>query len=164
MTDLGYRSKIDNRVKMTPGSKFYEWELKGVPLRIEIGPREAENGVVTLVTRVTRQRVQVKIEELQIAVEKALGEVEDQIKDNAWSWLRSHVHRAEDLEKAKGHIDGEGGIVEVPWCGEHECGTKIEEKLDVRVLGTPMEEVHPKGRCVICLGEAKEILRLAKAY
>jgi prolyl-tRNA synthetase len=164
LTNLGYRAKIDNRSRITPGFKFYEWELKGVPLRIEIGPREAENCEVTLVTRVTRKKAQIKVEDLQIAVEKTLKEVEYEIKENAWSWLQSHVNRAEDLEGAKGHIDGEGGIVEVPWCGDNECGTKIEEKLDVRVLGTPIEDVQPQGQCVICSGEAKEVLRLARAY
>ena len=164
LTALGLRAKIDDRAGITPGSKFYEWELKGVPIRVEIGPREAEKNEVTLVTRTVRNKVQIRIEDLQTTVEKTLKEVENEMKENAWTWLKSRLHRAEDLAKAKEYVEGEGGIVEVPWCGEGECGTEIEGKLDVRVLGTPVDGVRPTGRCVVCSKEAKETLRLARAY
>jgi len=164
LLSIGIRAIVDDRPAITPGSKYYEWELKGVPLRMEIGPREAEKGEVTLVTRTARKKLQVKIESLPASVKEAFESIEREIKENAWTWQRSHLHQAQDLDKAKKLIETDGGIVEVPWCGNGDCGTKIEEALDVRVLGTPVDGSQVSGKCVICKGEAKETLRLAKAY
>ena len=161
---LGLRAVLDDRPAITPGSKYYQWELKGVPLRIEIGPREVERGEVTLVTRTARKKLQIKIGSLPASVKEAFDGVEKEMKEEAWAWLRSHLRAAQTLDNAKELIENGGGIVEVPWCGNGDCGTKIEEKLDVRVLGTPADHSQVQGRCVICGGEAKESLRLAKAY
>lgn len=155
---------LDKDREKTPGEKFYIWELKGVPLRVEIGPRELANNTVYIKTRhdfkgreVARQRI---IEEINIT----LNNMRRELRERAWEFFKSKLSKSESLEEAKHIIENKGGIVEVKWCGNTTCGLKIEELANLRVLGEPIEKVEVKGNCVICGNYAKTLLRLAKTY
>jgi prolyl-tRNA synthetase len=164
LNKAGVKAVVDDNPEMTPGEKFYVWELKGVPIRAEVGPRELNEGKVFLKRRDTFEGKAVKKEELVGAVNQLMKEIYENLKNRAWDFLSSKIKRAKGLEEAKKLLDERVGIVELPWCGENECGLKVEDYLQARVLGSPIEEVKVEGKCPVCGREAKTLLRVAKTY
>ncbi|MDH5815443.1 MAG: proline--tRNA ligase [Candidatus Nezhaarchaeota archaeon] len=160
----GFRVTIDDRRDVTPGSKFYEWELKGVPLRVEIGPRDVEKGVVTLVRRDDLTREEVPRSEVVAAIHRLAEDIIKSLKTNAWNNMKSRILRARDLEEASSFIKARRGIAEMAWCGHSECGLALEENLEAKILGTAIETIEVKSECVNCDREATKILRVAKTY
>ena len=155
----GLRTKIDER-DTTPGNKYYDWELKGVPLRIEIGPRDVENKQITLVRRDTSEKTTIKQD---ATVEKTKNELEKISKDlfkNAKKILDENVHRVQTIEEAKKYT----GIIELPWCGNQDCALEIENILDGNTLGEPIENNECKSSCPICDKKGKTWMRYAKTY
>jgi len=161
----GIRVEVDLREDLTPGSKFYYWELRGVPIRIEIGPRDIKQKGVTLVRRDKFERQAFQTNRLVAQMKKLMNQMTKEMRQSAWEWMNAHVYRIDDLGAAKKLIRRRVGIVEVSWCGNPECGHKLEEELNARVLGTPMDNREKaKGNCIVCGGKAKEIIRTALAY
>jgi len=159
------RVEFDQQADLTPGSKYYHWELRGVPLRVEIGPRDVKNGQVTVVRRDALQKQTCKTEDAVKVIEQTLNAMMKDMKQKAWQWMNEHVHRAGNLEEAKRLTRRRVGIVEVLWCGKSECGHKLGDELNVDVLGTPEDlKEKVKGNCVVCAKKAENILRLAVAY
>jgi prolyl-tRNA synthetase len=165
LKDVGFSVELDLRKDLTPGNKFYYWELRGVPIRVEIGPRDLDNGVVTVVRRDSLKKQAVKTEEAVSAVQKIAEEMKTDLKTNAEARLKEHVFRVNRLSEAKSLLKKRAGIVEVPWCGKDECGHKMEEEVEARLLGFP-EDTDEKidGKCVICDHPAVQVVRVAQAY
>ncbi|MDT7861029.1 MAG: proline--tRNA ligase [Saccharolobus sp.] len=157
-------SIIDSDPEKTPGEKYYIWELKGVPIRIEIGPREVSSNTVFIKRRDNLESYKVKKEELIIRINEILNDIQENLRKRAWEFMNSKIKYSNDINEAKKIIEKELGIVEVPWCGKNECGLKIEELTDTRVLGYPIEERRVNDKCVICKMNAKTVLRIAKTY
>ncbi len=165
LVKAGFRVKLDDREDVTPGSKFYDWELRGVPIRIEIGPKDVEENTITISRRDTLERTRCKNDELIDCLKKLMKEIEDSLRNRAWSWFKEKVHRTNSLEEAKKAIEERGGIVELYWCGNEKCGLIAEEKIGARVLGEAIdlkEEIN--GKCAICSEKASKILRIARTY
>lgn len=166
LESCGIKVKVDDRPDYTPGWKYNYWELKGVPFRIEVGLREVNSNTATVVRRDTKQRLSVGLDELCALINK-LGEAFDlDLASRAKENLRKYISRVKTLEEAREALSARKGIVEIPWCGRASCGRRMEEEIDARFLGTPLEEVYgeEKGRCPICGSEAKTLARLAKTY
>ena len=162
----GIRVHIDDRDDVRPGRKFYEWEARGVPLRIEIGPREARSGTVVIARRDTFEKIEVDVKELPGKLRELMDDVRRSLRERAWKWLQTMVKRVESVEEARRVLEEERGIVELPWCGREECGLKLEELVDAGVLGSPLERpswVNGK-RCPVCGQPAVTSIRLAKKY
>jgi prolyl-tRNA synthetase len=156
---------LDLRGDLTPGNKFYYWELRGVPIRIELGPRDLKKGEVTIVRRDTLKKQTVKMEEVTSAVQKFAEEMTFDLARNASKWMKERIHRVDSLEEAKRLLAKKAGIVEVPWCGGDECGHRLEEEVEARLLGFPEDtEEKVKGKCVVCGEKAANIVRVALAY
>jgi prolyl-tRNA synthetase len=156
---------LDLRGELTPGNKFYYWELRGVPIRIEIGPRDLERGEVTVVRRDTLKKQTYKMEEAKAAVQKLAEEITLDLAKNAQKWLKEGIHRVDNLAEAKRLLAKKAGIVEVPWCGKDDCGHRLEEEVEARLLGTPKDtEEKINGKCLICGEKAENIVRVALAY
>lgn len=151
---------IDTR-EDTPGSKFYDWELRGVPLRAEIGPKEIDNKTVVLARRDTGERVEVKIDRLIEEVKRLFDEIEENLYSRAKELLEKSMVRIHNLEDAKKY---EKCILEIPWCGKEDCALRIEEELDVKTLGEAVDEEKVEGRCPVCMEEAVSVARFAKTY
>jgi len=154
LEEQGLRVHIDAREK-TPGNKFYDWELKGVPVRIEIGPRDVEQDVITLVARDGKKN-QIGCNHLEKIVEELIG-FDVRITEKGHQFLNDHLYTLRNLEKRN-------GIIEVPWCGEEKCGLTMEEEVDMTSLGIPYPEKAADGNCVVCGKAALHWLRLAKSY
>ncbi len=142
----GVRVHIDTR-DLRPGAKYYDWELRGVPLRIEIGPRDIEQGKVTLVRRDTGERVSVPRSTLRREVERLLGAIGDALRERAWKEMRARLRRATSADEIKGILE-ERCVAEAFWCGSRECDDTIEAQAGAGFAG--MIEGGDEGRCVVC--------------
>lgn len=164
----GIRADVDDRIEFSPGYKFYDWEMKGVPLRIEIGSREVKTGTLTLADRLERKRKQVAIGNVVSQVKAELERIDEKIKKRAKEWFKAKKFRAKSISEAQKILKEVRGIVELPWCGKEECGYKFEEILEAKVLGSPLpilEEIKVENlKCPICNDKALTIIRLAKQY
>jgi len=160
----GFRVDVDQREAITPGSKYYDWELRGVPIRIEIGPRDIERNEVTVVRRDDLKKQTCKREELTKFLNTIMEEMAEDLKQKAWQWMKQRIHRVAKLEDAEELLKKRAGIVEALWCGRAECGHRLEI-INAKVLGTP-EDIEEKieGKCVVCGEEAETIIRAAMAY
>jgi prolyl-tRNA synthetase len=155
----GIRSHIDTR-DITPGSKYYDWELKGIPIRIEVGPKDIEKKEVVLVRRDISEKKSVKQNEAIKNVKKELEKVSLNLYDNAKKILDGNFHRVNKIDKAKNLK----GIVELPWCGNEDCALEIENILEGNTLGEPIEENKINESCPVCNKIAITWMRYAKTY
>jgi len=158
--DKGIRAHLDNR-DISPGSKYYNWELKGVPLRIELGPRDLKNDQLVLARRDKNEKVSIPISESIVKVEQALENIADILYENASKLLNENMHHVETVDEAKTLK----GIIQLPWCGNDQCALEIEEVLDGNTLGEPIEEEKIEHQtCPICGKQAVTWMRYAKTY
>jgi len=167
LIENGLNAHLDDREDKTPGWKFNHWEMMGVPLRVELGARDIKEGVVTLARRDTFEKYAVRRSELVDAVRKLLDDIVENIRAEAWGFLKSHVHYAEEVDQARRLIDA-GNIVVVPWNGRDECGLKIQELLGADALGIPVDDRADVGgqdlRDLACGDRASYWLRLSRRY
>jgi prolyl-tRNA synthetase len=159
--DSGIRGIIDDR-EITPGNKYYDWELKGVPVRIEIGPRDLENNQVTIVPRDNGEKHAIAIQSAISFIQKELDQLSGRLLQKATNLLSSNIHVLTTVEEAEGY----DGIIQLPWCGTDDCALTIEERIEKSTLGTPIdhqEEITNKS-CPICGQSAEKWMRYAKTY
>ncbi|MFH1328655.1 MAG: proline--tRNA ligase [Candidatus Bathyarchaeota archaeon] len=161
----GIRVEADFRDKLTPGSKFYEWELKGVPIRIEIGPRDIQQHNLLIVRRDTLEKKVINEDEVVEQIMLSFTDMKQDLADRALSWFNNYLHCADTVDEAKDFLNKKFGIVEVGWCGNTDCGLKAEEKIDATVLGTQFKDKKESllQNCLICNKQAKLTMRLAKS-
>ncbi|MCK4454894.1 MAG: proline--tRNA ligase, partial [Thermoplasmata archaeon] len=153
----GVRSDVDDR-DVRPGAKFYEWERKGVPLRIEFGANEMKDGTVTLVQRHSMEKETVSQGDMTAAVQRLLEAIQNELWDRASDELEKGIRTIEDLKDAK------SGINRMGWCGEESCGHEIEDVTDMSVLGTLYDGEEFEGECVACGEPAKTAAYVARTY
>ena len=165
LASAGIRVEVDLRLDITPGEKYYFWERRGVPVRVEVGPRDLEQGQVTLVRRDTLERTTAPLDGVVEVVQRLLAELPGALRKRAWAWMMERIRPVASTEEARKVLEEHGGVVELPWCGEDECGLQMENEVDARVLGTPEDaKPEPTGLCPICGRRAVSVLRLARAY
>jgi len=152
--DIGV--EIDRR-EMTPGNKYYEWERMGVPLRIEVGPKDMEKNSVVLVRRDNREKIFVSFDNIREEMEKALKNIESSLYNEANKLLKGNIVNIDDVNKKTSKK-----ILRFSWCGSDDCGHIIEEKLDRPILGTGSE--REMSTCVVCKKECDTIAYAAKTY
>ena len=155
---------IDSRPQHTPGYKYNEWELKGVPLRIEIGKREVEEGVVTLVRRDTGEKVKCQMSNAKTEVEKTLEEIQKSLYQKAQKFLEEHTREAGDYEEFKKIMNGSRGFIKAFWCGSAECEQKIKEETKATIRVIPFESEKASGNCILCGQPATSKTLFAQSY
>ncbi|MBD6956034.1 MAG: proline--tRNA ligase [Thermoplasmata archaeon] len=155
-----YRAKLDERDNYTPGYKFYDWEMKGVPLRIEIGPRDLKNNVVTLARRDTFERITVPRDSYLEEIGRILNNIQENLKERAWRRMESLIERAETLED----IAKSQKVNVIHWCGSEECARRIDQETGKNVLGIPVDSEGKSGRCAVCGKETNIVCYVGKSY
>lgn len=169
-TELQERLKKVCRVKMdasnnTPGWKFAEYEMKGVPLRIEIGPKDIENNQCVIVTRHNREKTFVSLDNLEETVLQKLQEVRDGIYNSALENRERRTYICKNTDEIIQALDKNGdGFVKAMWCGEEACEDKVKEITGVGSRCIPIEQEHIADTCVCCGKPAKHMLYWGKAY
>lgn len=160
----GVRAYCDDREEYTPGWKFNDWELRGVPLRLEIGPRDLKNHTVTFALRDTGEKMVV---DEGAAVEKAkalLDALQARLKNRAEAIFRELCSRAESYDEFKQILDSRGGFIKAGWCGDQNCEVIIKEETGADIRVVPFEGDTSIKRCIYCGREAKITAYFARAY
>ena len=163
LSKAGIRVFLDIREEYTPGWKFNEWELKGVPLRIEIGPKDLKNKQVVLVRRDEKAKNAVKIKDVVKEVNKTLEIIQDNLFKKAKKFLKENTKIAKNYDEFKNFVK-EGGFIKACWCGKEHCEEqiKLETSATIRVIPIKKEKIF--SNCVYCGKKAKEVAYFAKAY
>lgn len=162
LKDAGIRVKIDESDK-TAGWKFSEYEMKGVPIRVEIGPRDMENGLVTLVKRNTGEKISIKKEELVNKVQELFEIIHQEMYQKAYQYLLDHTTEVHNLDELNVALD-KGGYSKMMWCGNVECENKIKELTTATARCIPFNQMPFGDTCPVCGKKASKVVLFAKAY
>jgi len=166
LEDAGVRVELDDRDERNPGFKFNEWELKGVPVRFEIGPNEVEDDEITVVHRPDGEDAVEDREEIADTVEDHFDAVYDKLYETAAENLEENVREAYETSEILGTIGRYGGYVKTPWCGDEACEQAIKEEIAAEIVMVPMDrDEEPIGdECGVCGDDAEETAYFAKSY
>ncbi len=157
-----FRVHLDDR-DYSSGWKFHEWELKGVPIRLEIGPKDLAKNQTVLVRRDTQKKEFVKLSALNKKVKNVLEDIQKSILSKARKFLKDHISDAKNIEEAKSLIE-EGKIVRANWCGDEGCEEEIKAKTNGAKTLNISEKEKPRGNCFNCKKPAKAVVYIAKSY
>ena len=159
-----FRTKLDDS-ENSAGWKFSEYEMKGVPVRLEIGPRDIEKNECVLVTRHNREKTVVSLDNLEEAISEKLKQVRDGIYQKALDNCSRRTYRCDSMDEIKSVLKEKGdGFVKALWCGSEECEDKVKEETGVGSRCIPMQQELIAGRCVCCGKPAKHMVLWAVAY
>ena len=157
------RIKLDD-TEQSPGWKFAEYEMKGVPLRIELGPRDIENNCCVVCRRDNGEKITVSLDELETKIPELLKAVHDGLYNKALERRKVMTYDAHSLEEMKEIADTKPGFIRAMWCGDRECEDKLKEIAGVTSRCIPFEQESLGDKCVCCGKEAKHMLYWGKAY
>lgn len=162
LKDNDIRVEIDESDER-PGAKYYKWEMKGVPLRVEIGPRDLKNNAATLVRRDSGSKETVPLDNIAVEIRRRFEDIHESLFKKAGKSMSERIFDCNTLEEVKAKIPE--GIARIPWCGERECGLAMEEAVAAGILGIPEGELgRGKGKCPVCNKETGSVALMAKAY
>src|SRR5881397_1116831 len=159
-----FRVKTDLRDEVSPGWKFNEWELKGVPLRLEIGPRDLERDQFMAVRRIDRQKAPVPRGALRARVGDLLEEIQKDMLEKRRLSLRENTRDARDYASFKNAIDESGGYFRAHWCGSPDCEARIKDETKATIRCIPLEGNREEGKCLRCGERSARWVYLARSY
>lgn len=154
------RVKLDTTDER-PGAKFYKWEMKGVPIRLEVGPRDVQKGVVTLVRRDGVKKA-VPMNDLLSAIASEANELQAALYEKAEQFMKSKIREVVSIEEAKAQT--QAGVAIVPWCGSEECGHQLENQVEANMLGEPQYQTFPEAACAVCGAKTTKRTYMARQY
>ncbi len=157
--------QMDADEQSSPGWKFAEAELQGIPLRLEVGPRDMEKDQVVVVRRDTGEKTFVPVGGVANVVRKLLEDMQNTLFHRALTFRKENTHEVDDYRQFKEIIEGRGGFIEAGWCGKPGCEAKIKEetKATIRVLPLGRNDIGSRS-CILCGQKAAELAVFAKAY
>ena len=165
LTAAGIRVKLDADESQTPGWKFAEYEMRGVPLRLEIGPKDIEKNAVFAARRDTRAKASMPMDGLAGAIAKLLEEIQQALFDRAVKYRDEHTSRTDSYDEFKSIMEGRPGFVISPWCGEAKCEADIKTETQATIRNIPKGYEHAPGKpCIRCGRPATVSAWFAKAY
>ena len=161
----GYRVKIDDSEK-SPGWKFSEQEMLGIPTRIEIGPKDIEQNQVVVVRRDTREKIVVSLDEIETKLGEILETIQKDMYDRAKAFLDSHIDFAETMDEMNEKFNTKRGFIKAKWCGSAECEDEIKAATGGATTRCICKEDQVKDgdTCIFCGKQAKHVVYFGKAY
>jgi prolyl-tRNA synthetase len=159
----GIRYKVDWRDER-PGDKYAHWELKGVPLRLNVGGRDADAGQVEMVDRLSRQKVSVPVTGIAQRLNDELDEFQKRLFERALAFRDDNTFELSTLDEVVSHFRERGGFVWVPWSGDAECEDRLKAETGGATIRTIDSDAKPSGKCFVCGKPAQFRVALAKAY
>lgn len=163
LKEAGLRVKVDDADK-SPGWKFSEQEMRGIPLRIECGPRDIQAGQAVIVRRDNREKTVVPLDQIVQCVEDTLETMQHEMLERARKHMEEHTYTAVDYESFRKTFEEKSGFVKAMWCGSRECEEKIKEDMQVTSRCIPFKEEHVADTCVCCGKPAKKMVCWGRAY
>jgi prolyl-tRNA synthetase len=164
LTRRGVRVMLDDRDAYTPGWKFAEWELRGVPLRLEIGPKDIEKSQVMAARRDTREKMSIAFDGLADRVASLLDEIQAALYQRALKFRDEHTIRVSSYDEFKSVMEGRPGFVIAGWCGGEECEAQIKAETQATLRNIPFGSARISGTCVKCGRPSAGEAWFAKAY
>jgi prolyl-tRNA synthetase len=167
LSQLGYRVFVDERNEYTAGWKYNEWEIKGVPIRINIGQRDIENNTIEIVRRDKKQKQVIPLIQLKENIEKIFGDIQNDLFINAEKLLKEKTKKVSDYKEFTKTMINSDGFTICGWCGDEKCELKIKEETgaDIRVIPFDQKELMGNLKnCIYCNSKAEKIAIFARAY
>ena len=158
-----FRVKIDDTDK-TPGFKFAEAEMRGYPIRVEIGPRDLEAGKCVLCRRDTREKIEIAIDDIEQEVGALLDKIQAEMLERARKHREDNTFTAKNMQEFEEHFANQNGFVKAMWCGDRACEDQIKEKLGVTSRCMPFEQEKLADTCVCCGKPASKMVYWGRAY
>ena len=154
---------LDSRDEFTPGYKFHDWEMKGVPLRVEIGPKDMAKSKIVLVRRDNQKKTDLMFDKLVQGIESVLNDIQQSMFEKTKSFLKEKTKSVSDFDIFKSELE-KGMFLSSPWCGDQKCEEKIKELTgaDIRVI--PFDNNSTASKCINCKGPSKENVIFARGY
>ena len=157
----GIRVNLDDR-DIRPGKKFNDWELKGTPIKLELGPRDLENNITIAMRRDEEEKIEIPLDDaLADNIIELLNKSQDNLSQIAWDFQAEHVKFTENIDEISELVET-GNVVKFYWCGDEAIGKEIEEKTGYDILG--IQEEVSEGKCIASDNDAKYIALIAKTY
>ncbi|MFB4329048.1 proline--tRNA ligase [Paenibacillus sp. CR_12] len=164
LKSAGIRVRVDDNPDVRPGWKFNEYEMRGVPVRLEIGPRDMENGVCVLVSRITGEKKVVEQGNLIQEVQSMLEQVHQEMFDRAKQFREDHFYSVETLDEMKDSMEDKRGFTLAGWCGSEACEDTVKQETGATSRNIPFEPAENKTKCLVCGEDAKHTVLFARAY
>ena len=158
------RVKLDDREQYSTGYKFNDWEMRGVPLRIELGPKDIENGKCILVRRDTSEKIEVEFKDVESKVEELLYLIQKNMYDMCLERMKQKTSIAYNMEEFKTNLQNNQGLIKTMWCGSAECEEKIHNETGAKSRCMPFEQEILGNKCVYCGKEAHKMVIWARQY
>jgi prolyl-tRNA synthetase len=160
----GVRVHLDDRDAYTPGWKYAEWEMRGVPVRLEIGPKDIERSQVVLVRRDTREKRPVPMADIGATIRPLLDEIQRGLYERALAFRDDHTTSTTSYDEFVKIMEGRPGFVAAPWCGSAECEAQIKTETQATLRNIPLDASPAEGACIKCGRPAAAVPLFAKAY
>ncbi len=160
----GISVKFDDRDNLTPGWKFNEYELKGVPVRLAIGQRDIENGTIEVARRDTLEKTSYQLVDIETKIEHLLENIQDNLYQKALSFRESSTHTADTWEEFLDILDNKAGFVEAHWDGTAETEQRIKEESKATIRCIPLDSKEEEGKCIFSGKPSKQRVVFARAY
>ena len=157
------RVHVDDREELTPGYKFHDWELRGIPLRVEIGPKDIEKNKVVLAKRHNKEKLDLSFDEINEKIESILDDIQKQMLVAAKKILEKMTCDVSNYDEFKSELE-KGGFLQSPWCGKEECEAKIKEETSAEIRVIPFESENSSKKCVYCNEQSVSIPIFARGY
>jgi prolyl-tRNA synthetase len=166
LKNLGVRVKLDEREEYTPGWKFSDWEMRGVPLRIEIGPRDVKKKQAVFVRRDTMDKETVVLQDVEKIVPDLLETIQTSLFDQALEFQTKNTCFVESYEDFKSIMESKKGFIRTFWCGRQECERQIKDDTmaTIRIVVFSDDQKREQGRCILCGGGSSQEVLFARAY
>lgn len=161
---LNISVKYDNRTTQKPGFKFAEWELKGVPIRIAVGPKDLENGTFEVARRDTLSKEVVSKEGIEIYISDLLAQIQNDLFDKSLNYRDAHITEVNSFDEFKSILDSKGGFVSAHWDGTAETEEKIKDLTKATIRCIPLDRVKQAGSCIFTSSPSVGRVLFAKAY
>ena len=161
---VGIRVMLDDREEHSPGWKYAEWEMRGVPVRLEIGPRDIKREQVMLVRRDSREKLPTQMDGLATRVKTLLAEIQVALFDRAVAFREKHTFKTRDQTEFNAAFEGRPGYVISPWCGSADCEAQIKAATQATIRNLPLTSTDVSGACIQCGKSGKVDAYFAKSY
>ena len=159
-----FRTKVDLRDNYTPGFKFNDWEMRGVPVRVEMGPRDIEQGIAILVRRDTLEKETVELSNLENRIEELLEDIQKSMYNNCLKRREEKTTIAYTLDEIIKNMNENQGYVKTMWCGDEECENKVKDLTGAHSRCMPFEQEHLADTCPICGKKAEKMIIWGRQY
>ncbi|MNI33693.1 Proline--tRNA ligase [compost metagenome] len=164
LKQAGVRAKVDDRVDQSPGWKFNEYEMRGVPIRVELGPRDMEKGQVVLVSRVSGEKKVIAQDDFVQEVQNLLAEIHQQMYDKAKQFRDENYITVDTLDEFKVFLEEKRGFALAGWCGSDACEAQVKEETGATSRNIPFNPTAHKSTCFVCGESAKDMVVYGRSY